>query len=108
LNGIAQENLRLYKSESRKCFAIESVCADATKFSFPSEPILLFLFNPFPEAGLKIVIANLERSLRERPRKVYVVYHNPVLGHVLEKASAFTNIAGTHQYAVFAANIDPR
>src|SRR5207302_10557619 len=60
LHQAAQENLSKYRSESQKCFALESVCADATEFPFPAEPMVLFLFNPFPEAGLKRVIANLE------------------------------------------------
>jgi hypothetical protein len=63
------ENLSKYRSESQKCFALESICADATEFPFPAEPIVLYLFNPFPEAGLKRMIANLElslRSIRER------------------------------------------
>jgi len=47
---------------------------------------MLFLFNPFPEPGLKSVIENLERSLRDHPRKVYVLYHNPLLEHVLTRA----------------------
>jgi len=34
LNYAAQENLSKYRSESQKCFAIESICADATEFTF--------------------------------------------------------------------------
>jgi len=34
LNYAAQENLSKYRSESQKCFAIESICADATEFHF--------------------------------------------------------------------------
>ena len=36
LNNIAQENIRRYKSESQKCFAVESVCSDAREFVFPA------------------------------------------------------------------------
>src|SRR5579871_4721776 len=32
LHKIAQENVSRYKSESQRCFALESVCADATSF----------------------------------------------------------------------------
>jgi len=103
LHEIARENLRLYKSESQKCFAMESFCGDATRFSFPGAPIVLFLFNPFPEAGLRMVMANLERSLREQPRTVYVVYHNPVLGHMLDESAVLKKIGGTHQYAMYEA-----
>jgi hypothetical protein len=85
LHQIAEENLRRYRSESQQCFALESICADATEFSFPAEPTVLYLFNPFPEAGLRRVIANMEESLRANPRAVYLLYHNPLLAHVLSE-----------------------
>ena len=79
LHETAKQNLSGYHSESQKCFAIESICGDATEFPFPDEPTVLFLFNPFPESGMRSMIANLEQSLRAHPRAVYVLYHNPLL-----------------------------
>jgi SAM-dependent methyltransferase len=103
LHRAAQENLSKYRNESQKCFALESICADATEFRFPDEPTVLFLFNPFPEAGLRRVIANLEQSLREHPRVVFVIYHNPVLGHVLDENVRLKKVCGTHQFAIYKA-----
>ena len=105
LNRAALDNLRKYRSESQKCFALESICSDATEFAFPIEATVLFLFNPFPEAGLRRVIANLERSLREHPRSVFVLYHNPLLERVLGESAALEKICGTHQYAMYEANM---
>ncbi|MFZ0957836.1 MAG: class I SAM-dependent methyltransferase, partial [Candidatus Sulfotelmatobacter sp.] len=101
LHQIAQENLQKYKSESQKCFAIGSICADATDFPFPAEPTVLYLFNPFPESGLRRTLANLEQSLRQNPRPIYLLYHNPLLEHVLSESAAFTKVGGTHQYSVY-------
>lgn len=101
LHRIAEENLRLYRSESQQCSALESTCEDATKFPFPVEPTVLFLFNPFPESGLRRVIANLEQSLRAHPRAVYVLYHNPLLEQVLSESAALSKVGGTHQYAIY-------
>jgi hypothetical protein len=106
LNDAALDNLGKYRSESQKCFAIESICADASEFAFPVEPTVLFLFNPFPEAGLRRVIVNLERSLREHPRSVYVLYHNPLLEQVLGESALLQKIGGTHQYAVYVSRGD--
>src|SRR5208283_516537 len=103
LNRIAQENLSRYRSETQKCFALESRCSDATRFELPPEPTILYLFNPFPESGLTSVIGNLERSLRAHPRAVYVIYHNPLLARVLGGSSALRKLGGTHQYAIFAS-----
>jgi SAM-dependent methyltransferase len=101
LHQIAQENLKKYSSESQKCFALESICGNATDFPFPGEPIVLYLFNPFPESGLKRMIANLERSLQQNPRPIYVLYHNPLLEHVLSESAALAKIGGTHQYSLY-------
>jgi SAM-dependent methyltransferase len=103
LHQIAKENLSGYRSESQKCFAIEAVCGDATEFAFPCEATVLYLFNPFPEAGMRRVIGNLETSLQAHPRAVYVLYHNPLLERVLSESAVLKKIYGTHQYAVYAA-----
>lgn len=101
LHQTAEQNARQYKSESQKCFAIESICADATAFPFPDEPLVIFLFNPFPESGMRQVFVNLGHSLRIHPRAVYVLYHNPLLEYVLSEGGFLRKISGTHQYSVF-------
>jgi hypothetical protein len=103
LHLAAQENLSKYRSEAQKCFALESVCADATEFPLPAEPTVLYLFNPFPEGGLRRMIAHLEQSLREHPRAVYVLYHNPLLEHVMSECVALRRVAGTHQYSIYGS-----
>jgi SAM-dependent methyltransferase len=103
LHQTAQQNISKYRCESQKCFALESICADATEFPFPPDPIVLYLFNPFPEAGLREMVANLEQSLRSYPRKVYVLYHNPLFECLLSESPALSKMAGTHQYAIYAS-----
>jgi hypothetical protein len=101
LHIIAEENIRAYKNEHQKCFALEAVCADATTFAIPEAPLLLYLFNPFPEAGMMRVIANLGQSLKDHPRPVYVLYHNPQLEHALQSNAQMQRISGTHQYSLY-------
>jgi len=103
LHQIAQENLSRYKSESQQCFAVESVCADATSFPLPEEPLLLYLFNPFLESGIRRTVENLKISLELHPRPAYVLYHNPQLEPILAEESFLRKIAGTRQYSLFAA-----
>jgi SAM-dependent methyltransferase len=103
LHELARQNIGQYKNPSQKCFAVESICADAIEFSFPPEPTVLYLFNPFPQAGLRRVIANLGQSFRDHPRPLYVLYHNPLLEHVLAESRVLRKIGGTHQYAVYQA-----
>jgi SAM-dependent methyltransferase len=102
LHRLAQENLRAYKSDSQKCFTLEAVCGDATTFALPEEPLVIYLFNPFPEPGMRRFLLGLQQSLEARPRAVYVLYHNPQLEPVLSECAGLRKIGGTHQYSLFA------
>jgi SAM-dependent methyltransferase len=101
LYRVAQKNWSDYKSDSQQCFAVEAVCGDAREFVFPAEPLVLYLFNPLPEAGIIDVVANLVHSLNQYPRVVYVLYRNPLFESVLAKYPAFIRIASTPQYSIF-------
>ena len=103
LHQIALENISKYHGESQKCYALQSICDDATNFVFPAEPTVLYLFHPFPEAGLRRVIANLTESLGRDPRKVYVLYHNPLLENVVLASPALRKIAESDQYSAYAS-----
>ena len=101
LHEIAQKNLSLYKSETQKCLAFEAICGDAAEFAFPVDPLVLYLFNPLPAAGLRRVLTNLVQSLKAHPRPVYVLYHNPLLEDVLG-GSGGSKAGGTQQYCLYA------
>jgi len=100
LNQIAQENLRNYRNESQRCFRLESICSDATTVSLPEGPLLIYLFHPFQEEGLRRFLENLQRSLVEQPRPAYLLYHNPLLERVLLEGG-LKKTGGTHQYSIF-------
>lgn len=101
LHRVAEGNIEKYKSDSQRCFKVESYCSDAREFAFPAEPTVLYLFDPLPEADLVEMLANLEQSLGEHPRPVYVLYHNPLLGRVLGAQSGFRQLIATDQYALY-------
>lgn len=101
LNEIAQQNLSGYRAESQRCLDLESICADATKFPLPDRPLLLYLFNPFPEHGLRKVVANIDESLRSNARAIYVLYHNPLLESVIGTSTKLGRIWSTHQYSIY-------
>ena len=100
LHRAAEENIASYRSTTQQCTQVESVCADASEFELPEGPLLLYLFNPLPEAELNQMLENLEESLRRHPRPLYVLYQNPLLGHVLEGSTSLKRRGGTHQYSI--------
>jgi hypothetical protein len=102
LHRAAEENIRAYKSATQRCSQIEAVCADACEFAFPGGPLMLYLFNPLPVAGMRRMVANLEKSLAENPRIVWVLYHNPLLEHVIGERAGFVKVGGSEQYSIFS------
>jgi len=63
--------------------------------------LIVYLFNPLPEAGTKEVIQTFQNSLREFPRPGYVLYVNPAYEQTAFGSSGFEKIGGTHQYSLF-------
>ncbi|MEJ7766191.1 MAG: class I SAM-dependent methyltransferase [Chitinophagaceae bacterium] len=58
------------------------VHADAADFTIESQIHVLFFFNPFKEPVMKRVIRNILASVKEHPRKIWVVYINPQHKHL--------------------------
>jgi SAM-dependent methyltransferase len=100
LNEIAKENARNLKSHGVDT-EIEMLCCNATEFVFPTEPTVLFLFNPLPPAGLAKLMKNIEESLRSYPRELYLLYANPLLEEVVAGCPYLTRSHQTPTYSLF-------
>lgn len=59
---------------------------DAFYFEIPKDADCIFLFNPFDEIILSGVVGNLDISLHMYPRKIAIVYINPLHKDQLLKA----------------------
>ena len=103
LEAIAKQNIARYRCEQQKCFAIESQAGDAREFEFPTEPSVLYLFNPFPEHVLRHVLANLRESLQEAPRPAFVVYHNLVHERTVLENAWLQAVYRSTQFAIYRA-----
>jgi SAM-dependent methyltransferase len=102
LHAIAQENVGKYQAGAQRQ-RIELLCGDARQFCFPLEPLLVFLFDPFPEHVLEQVVVNLDESWRQSGCAVMIVYLNPISEHVLSNTNWLQRLRGNLQYAVYAA-----
>ena len=101
LHRVAEENITKYQNPAQRCRKIESVCADAREYDLPSEPLVLYLFNPLPEPALVEVLQRLEKSMAESPRPLWIAYHNPQLERVLSRNSKLLMVGTTEQYSVY-------
>ena len=105
LNAIATANIARYHSDEQRCFAIEARAGDARYFDFPAEPIVLYLFNPFPRHIWREVLANLQASLGATPREVFVIYHNAVHEDILKAQGWLSEVRRTHQFVIYEADV---
>ena len=51
---------------------------DAFYFEIPEDADCIFLFNPFDEVIMSAVVSNIRVSLEEHPRKMTILYLNPL------------------------------
>jgi SAM-dependent methyltransferase len=56
---------------------------NAFYFEIGDDVDCIFMFNPFDEAVMSAVMENIETSLENNPRKISIIYINPMEKHVL-------------------------
>jgi predicted RNA methylase len=78
LHKVAVRNIADFSSDKQRCKVVKSHCLDAAKFSLPETPLVLFFAHPFGDAVLDKFLQSVQRSLRETPRRVYVIYYDPI------------------------------
>jgi 16S rRNA A1518/A1519 N6-dimethyltransferase RsmA/KsgA/DIM1 with predicted DNA glycosylase/AP lyase activity len=75
---------------------IELHCADARTFTQGLNRVThVYMFNPFPEAVMGLVVENLRKSLARRPRRLTIIYKNPVC-HKTIVAAGFAHKGTIH------------
>jgi len=90
--AVARRNVARYGPVKIDPSRVELRVQDAMDFEFPLDPLVVYLYNPFPGAVLDRVVANLEASLRERPRQAAVIYVNPHALSALRQSELFERV----------------
>ena len=108
LNAIAEQNLQRFHPEQQKCTKIRTMRMDARDFEFPNEPLLLYLFNPFPEYVFETVLSNLRRSLEAHPRQAFVIYNTPLAKDAIEGVPFLQKLRETQRYQIYRARSSAR
>jgi predicted RNA methylase len=105
---IAEQNIRKFTAQYGTASAIESFCMDAREFDFPAGPLVVYLFNPFPEPVFAAVLDKLRQSALANPRPLFIAYRYPELETLLKKGEWLEKIAGTEQWAVYRNRVIAR
>ncbi len=84
LDHVARANIARYTRATHATDrVIVSIHGDATEFVWPPGPLVVYLWNAFTEPVMELVLQNLEASLAEQPRELYLVYIHPDLESML-------------------------
>jgi predicted RNA methylase len=100
LNGLLCDAARTNATRLRgRKTLIEIRCEDAAKTDL-SDGTTYFMFNPFGAETMRDVLAGIKRSLTTNPRKVTIIYANPLLSDMfraqewLQKVHEFKTVTG--------------
>jgi SAM-dependent methyltransferase len=101
LHRTAEANIDRFRSRpSIECDRFELHCVDARDYELPREPVVLFLYNPFDAAVMKVVAARVLASYKQHPRDIYVLYANPFQACVWEEAG-FERVASGDLFVIY-------
>jgi len=93
LHKTALDNVKRYKSDTQRCEDITCVHGDAVHYTFPNEPTVLFMANPFGPPILTPVLRKLERSIKRHPGDVIFLCAAPFHATLVEELTPLRCIA---------------
>lgn len=82
---IARTNIAAFARHVPQAARIEIANMDAAAYPIPAGPCVIFLFNPFGSDVMQRVAHNIQRSYRDNPRKIVIVYYAPTLVYPFEE-----------------------
>jgi hypothetical protein len=106
LHKIACDNIRSYRSPTRKCVDIESICQDAAEYRIPEARAVFYFYNPFLEPVMARVIHNIEQSLQKNPREAYLIYYNPKARRTVDRSPVFRLLSETQVYCLYRSIVE--
>jgi len=101
LATICEQNVYQVRDPAhRLCQSIKVVVTDATQFSFPDGPLIVFLYNPFGPQVLIPMLNNLRTAAATKPNETFVVYLNARHSQLLEEVG-FRPVWVDHEDRIF-------
>ena len=86
------------------CCPAEVLCADATQYVLPDDPLVIYMCNPFSIEPMRKLVENLEQSLAANPRPVYIVYLNALHAQAFSESRYFSQVAyRREEFAIFTS-----
>jgi SAM-dependent methyltransferase len=106
LTAIARRNIESYRG--RLYCPVEFVTDNAERWEVPTEPVVIYMNNPFDATILERVLDNLTCSLNAHPREMTFLYHAPFQRHVTDTHPALTVVSDCARWAIYRVSPDAR
>jgi hypothetical protein len=71
---------------------------DFITFPIPPEPAVFYFFDPCDDVVLASVLKNIEKSLHEHPREVFVVYVAPRFSRLMDSAAFLRKMVSSDEF----------
>lgn len=96
----ARSNLQKFSRHFPRAAQVEVHESNVTDYSVQADENVFFMFNPFDQAFIEVMVAKWRESLAGHPREFYVIYNNPMHAHALDQ----TDILPVHRQYRFGAS----
>lgn len=100
LAEISRDNIERYTGP-RKCTDMVAEINDATKYTLPDGPLVVFMYHPFDDKIMTQVEAHVARAAKASARRILVVYFKPVYREIWDRSTAFTKIREENLFVIY-------
>jgi SAM-dependent methyltransferase len=101
LARITDTNIGIFLRRENRTIDIRCVCKDISDYDFPEAPLVLYLYNPFQGEVMDRLVANLEASLRRKPRDLWVLYVTPWEDRKFGRSRSLRCIESTFNHSLY-------
>lgn len=97
LADVAERNLRSFTAPWRHGdVSARVITGDATTYALPAGAVVLYLYHPFAAPVMERFLAHVAHSLAQHPRPLYLLYTNPELASMLDRAPFLEKLWDKH------------
>jgi SAM-dependent methyltransferase len=87
---VANKNAALIARKFPERTPMKAMEANVSEVSLPAGKLVIFLYNPFADALISALLNKIEAALADETEHLFVVYVNPVAGHLFDASPGLT------------------
>ena len=101
---IAINNCQKYKEKMQSTIIYRIFQSDVVDYQIKNDENVFYLFNPFGAEILDQVLNNIQLSLSDNPRKIWIIYYNPKFQDIIKNMNQYikeNEISYGPKYTIF-------